>query len=69
MDLADQMPSVTFLGCDIDLSQAPPSEWLPSNLSLEVLDVFKPPPTHLVGRFQQVVYKQTVAMTVLTLFP
>jgi hypothetical protein len=52
MDLADQLPSVTFLGCDIDLAPAPPPEWLPSNLTLEVLDVFKPPPAHLVGRFQ-----------------
>ncbi|KAL8826056.1 MAG: hypothetical protein Q9170_007554 [Blastenia crenularia] len=51
-DLAQKMPNCTFHGFDIDLAQAPPREWLPPNVKLDVLDLFKPLPEEYIGKFE-----------------
>ena len=51
-DLAQKMTSCTFHGFDVDLAQAPPPEWLPSNVKLDKLDLFKPLPQPLEGAFE-----------------
>ncbi|KAL8952130.1 MAG: hypothetical protein Q9222_001942 [Ikaeria aurantiellina] len=53
-DLAKSQPSAALHGFDIDTSQAPPKEWLPSNVSIETLDVFQPVPERLLGMFDVV---------------
>lgn len=52
IDLAPKNPDVEFHGFDVDLAQAPPTEWLPSNVKLDVMDLFKPVPEELVGQFE-----------------
>lgn len=51
-DLAQSMPSCTFHGFDVDLAQAPPTEWLPSNVKLDKLDLFQPLPEQFEGKFE-----------------
>ena len=51
-DLAPTMPNSMFHGFDVDLAQAPPNEWLPDNVKLDTLDLFKPLPDHYVGKFE-----------------
>ncbi|KAL8867403.1 MAG: hypothetical protein Q9198_008529 [Flavoplaca austrocitrina] len=48
------MPNSTFHGFDVDLAQAPPREWLPPNVKLDTLDLFKPLPDVYVERFDVV---------------
>ncbi|KAL2054873.1 hypothetical protein ABVK25_004695 [Lepraria finkii] len=38
-------------GFDIDLTQAPPKQWLPSNVAMHKLDAFSPLPHDLVGKY------------------
>lgn len=38
-------------GLDISLSQAPPQEWMPSNVKLRTWNLFDEPPQDLEGRF------------------
>lgn len=51
-DLAHKMPKSTFHGFDVDLAQAPPREWLPSNVKLDVLDLFERIPDQYMGKFE-----------------
>lgn len=52
LDLAQQLPSsITLDGFDIDLSKAPPQEWLPDNVALYNWDLFDPVPEHLIGKY------------------
>lgn len=52
IDLAPKMPDTTFHGFDVDLGQAPPREWLPKNVELDVLDLMKPLDEKWVGKFE-----------------
>ena len=52
LDLAKELPSSSLHGVDVDISQTPPKEWLPSNVSFSTLDIFKPIPEGLVGKFE-----------------
>lgn len=48
MDLARQFPdSMRLDGIDIDLTQCPPREWLPPNVTLRQWDVFSEVPEDL----------------------
>lgn len=38
-------------GFDVDLTQAPPKQWLPSNVAMHKLDAFSPLPHDLVGKY------------------
>ena len=40
MDLARQYPSAELDGFDIDISQSPPPQWLPTNVQIQELDAF-----------------------------
>lgn len=43
--------SAQFDGFDISLTQCPPPEWLPSNVSIRKLDILKLLPDELVGQY------------------
>ena len=36
---------------DIDISQCPPREWLPVNVTVEMLDIFRPIPARFVEKY------------------
>ncbi|KAK1143257.1 hypothetical protein N8T08_006957 [Aspergillus melleus] len=51
-DLAPHLPSTCQLdGYDLDIAQAPPTEWLPPNMRLRTWDAFSPVPDDLVGQY------------------
>ncbi|KAL9618313.1 MAG: hypothetical protein Q9160_006963 [Pyrenula sp. 1 TL-2023] len=54
IDVAKEHPTAQVHGFDIDLSQAPPKEWLPSNVSLRRWDIFEDPPEELLGTYDLV---------------
>ena len=43
--------TTTFEGLDISTDYFPAKEWLPSNVSLDVVDAFGEVPMHLIGRY------------------
>ena len=52
LDLAEEVPtSVQMDGLDITLSQAPPKQWLPPNISMREWSIFEDVPGDLVGKF------------------
>ncbi|KAK0726265.1 hypothetical protein B0T21DRAFT_350420 [Apiosordaria backusii] len=54
-DVARSVPSSTVLtGLDYNLSQCPPSAWLPPNISMRHWNVFDPVPDDLVGKYDYV---------------
>jgi SAM-dependent methyltransferase len=54
IEVARDIPAASVLGLDIDLSKAPPKEWLPSNLSLRQWNLFEEVPEDLLGKFDLV---------------
>lgn len=50
-ELAHELPNAQLDGFDIDLTQAPPKEWLPSNIRLRYLNIFDDIPDDLQGKF------------------
>ena len=51
IELSRKLPGSTQLdGFDLDLSQFPPREWLPSNVEMRKLDAFATLPSDLVGK-------------------
>ena len=52
LELSRQHPSTNQLdGFDIDLGQCPLKQWLPSNVTMNTLDIFAPVPKNLVGKY------------------
>ncbi|KAI0014478.1 S-adenosyl-L-methionine-dependent methyltransferase [Xylariaceae sp. FL0662B] len=52
VDLARYLPPSAHIdGFDVDLTQCPPKEWLPSNVSLHKLDCLAPLPEHLLEQY------------------
>ncbi|OAK99154.1 hypothetical protein IQ06DRAFT_294576 [Phaeosphaeriaceae sp. SRC1lsM3a] len=52
VDLARNLPaSARIEGFDIDLTQCPPKEWLPENVSVHELDCLQPLPAHLLASY------------------
>ena len=51
IQVARQMPAATLYGFDINLTQTPPMEWLPSNVRLVPWNVFNEIPENMLGRF------------------
>jgi len=52
VELSKTLPSTTQLdGFDIDLSQFPPKQWLPANVTMHKLDAFSAVPQDLVGKY------------------
>ncbi|KAL9122036.1 MAG: hypothetical protein Q9187_001413 [Circinaria calcarea] len=52
LDLAQEVPeTVQMDGMDITLSQAPPKEWLPSNIRMRTWNMFEAVPENLIGQF------------------
>ncbi|KAJ5911454.1 uncharacterized protein N7473_000757 [Penicillium subrubescens] len=51
LDVAREFPTAILDGYDIDLSNTPPTQWLPRYLTLLHWNVFDPVPEHLVGKY------------------
>ena len=51
IDVARQLPEAQIVGFDVDLTQAPHSQWLPHNVTLRSWDVFEDPPSDLIGKY------------------
>ena len=54
IDVSRQLPSAQLDGFDVSAAQYPPKEWLPSNISLQTLDVFTSIPKDLQGKYDVV---------------
>ncbi|KAI4232071.1 MAG: hypothetical protein LQ349_005224 [Xanthoria aureola] len=63
IELSKTLPGSTQLdGFDIDLSQLPPKEWLPSNVATHTLDVSSVLPPSLVGKYDIVHLRLFIAI-------
>lgn len=51
LEVAREQPTAQCDGFDINLEQAPPSVWLPSNVTLRAWDMYETPPTELIGKY------------------
>lgn len=52
VDLANYLPPSAHIdGFDIDVTQCPPKEWLPSNVSVHTVDCLAPLPQHLLEKY------------------
>ncbi|MCJ1236445.1 hypothetical protein MMC14_004426 [Varicellaria rhodocarpa] len=51
IDIARELPEAQLEGFDIDLTQAPHPQWLPSNVTMRKWNIFEDVPDHLVGKF------------------
>ena len=51
IDVARDMPTAQVDGFDIDLSQAPPQQWLPSSATLRYWNIFEDIPEEFVGKY------------------
>ena len=54
VDVNRQLPSVHLDGFDNSIDQFPSKGWLPDNISLSRLDVLKPIPEELKGKYDLV---------------
>jgi hypothetical protein len=54
IEVAKRNESIKVHGYDIDLSQAPPKQWLPSNVDLGEFDALAELPEHVKGRYDVV---------------
>ena len=54
VDVNRQLPSVHLDGFDNSVDQFPSKEWLPENISLDRLDILKPIPEELKGKYDLV---------------
>ena len=54
IDLAKEYPSAQLDGFDISDQQFPPKGWVPKNVSLSTLDILKPIPEDLKGKYDVV---------------
>ena len=52
VELARQLKAASYCGIDVEMSMAPPKEWLPTNMTLEQVDMFGTVPEYLVGKFE-----------------
>lgn len=51
LDVAKQYPKASLQGFDISTEQYPHSRWLPRNVTLGTLDLLKPMPEPLRGKY------------------
>jgi hypothetical protein len=52
VELADCVSSTTYLeGLDLNISQTPPKEWLPNNMTFKYFNLFEEIPEGLVERY------------------
>ena len=54
IDVAREYPTARLHGFDIDTSQAPPKQWLPSNITLETWNIFDDVPENMIGTYDVV---------------
>ena len=63
IDVAREYPTARLDGFDIDTSQAPPEQWLPSNVTLKTWNIFDDVPEEMVGIYD-VVHVRLVVLVV-----
>lgn len=51
IDVARELPTAQLDGFDIDSSQAPPQQWMPSNATLRYCNIFENLPDDLIGKY------------------
>lgn len=54
LEVARERPDAQCDGFDINLEQAPPTVWLPANISLRTWNMYEPPPPELIGAYDMV---------------
>ena len=54
LEVAREYPASHCDGFDISIDQAPPLIWLPSNVTFSTWDIYQPPPTEFVGKYDVV---------------
>ena len=52
VDLAKKAPNAQVDGFDIDISQTPPTKWLPQNVQIGKLDIFSDLPQELHAKYE-----------------
>ncbi|MCJ1261079.1 hypothetical protein MMC22_000943 [Lobaria immixta] len=62
-EVAHELPNVQLDGFDIDLTQAPPKEWLPSNTRLRHWNIFDDTPDDLLGKYD-IVHVRLIVLVV-----
>ena len=62
-NVAREYPSAQLDGFDIDISQAPPMQWLAPNITLRTWNIFDPVPEELIGIYD-VVHVRLLALVV-----
>ena len=63
IDVAREHPNARLDGFDIDISQAPPREWLATNITLKTWNIFDDVQEHMIGIYD-VVHVRLVAIVV-----
>ena len=51
MDVARELPKAQLDGLDLDLKQAPHSQWLPHSIKMRQWDIFEDVPKDLIGKY------------------
>jgi hypothetical protein len=64
IDISRQLTSARLDGFDISADQYPAQEWLRPNMSLQVLDVHKPIPEDLKGKYDIVNVRLFLAVVI-----
>ena len=54
VEVARELPAANLDGFDIDITQAPHQQWLPSNVTLRHWNIFEDLPTDLIGKYDLV---------------
>ena len=60
IDVARELPTAQLDGFDIDLRQAPPQQWLPSNATLRYWNIFEDVPDDPIGKYDFVNFRLLV---------
>ena len=63
INVAHEYPSALLDGFDIDVSQAPPTQWLAPNITLRQWNIFDPVPDDLIGVYD-VVHVRLIAIVI-----
>ncbi|KAI4092011.1 MAG: hypothetical protein LQ339_008015 [Xanthoria mediterranea] len=64
LEVAREHPGVNCLGLDISTAQAPPKQWLPSNVDFTTWSIFEEPPAALRRKFDVVHIRLVCLVTV-----
>ena len=63
IDVARELPTAQLDGFDIDLTQAPHQQWLPSNVNLRPWNIFDDVPSDVMGKYD-IVHVRLLALVI-----